>query len=315
MSLHDRVTGNLNMVRTIVIVASGGWGLFWIPLRALYEQGVNPVWATVLFHVLPLILLSPFAIWRWRHLIRGNRKGITLGFFLGLAIAFYATAFQFSGVVRVSLLYYLLPVWATILARFMLNEPITKARLIAIVFGFSGMLAILGIGEGFPWPENIGDWMALAGGFIWAFGSVLTKDDDPSKPFEITFWFFAFTTAASLLLLLLPGIGDTTLPDMETVLAVLPWMIPVSIALTIPVILAVIWGTGHLSPGHIGVLFLTEISVAAIAAAILTDEPFGLREMLGVLLITAACLCEAVEQSFSGRKKNSPELVSETKNS
>ncbi len=302
MSLLVRVSGNLNLVRTIVIAASGGWGLFWIPLRELHGHGVNPVWATVLYYALPLVLLLPFAIWRWRRLLLGSRKHFSIGFFFGLAAAFYATAFLFSGVVKVSLLYYLLPVWATILARLMLNDPITKARLLAIVFGFSGMLAILGIGEGFPWPENIGDWMALTGGFIWAFGSVLTKGDETTSAFEITFCFFLFTPIASLFLLLLPGVGETAMPEMETVTAALPWMIPVSFALTIPVIFFTMWGTGILSPGHIGVLYLTEISVAAIAAALLTDEPFGLREMLGVLLITTACLCEAVEQSFGKGK-------------
>ncbi len=39
---------------------------------------------------------------------------------------------------------------------------------------------------------------------------------------------------------------------------------------------------------------MTEISVGAISAALLTNEPFGFREILGVILITAAGLTEVV---------------------
>jgi len=39
---------------------------------------------------------------------------------------------------------------------------------------------------------------------------------------------------------------------------------------------------------------MTEVSVGAISAALLTNEPFELREILGVGLITAAGLTEVV---------------------
>ena len=39
---------------------------------------------------------------------------------------------------------------------------------------------------------------------------------------------------------------------------------------------------------------MTEVSVGAISAALLTNEPFGVREILGVGLITAAGLTEVV---------------------
>ena len=53
-------------------------------------------------------------------------------------------------------------------------------------------------------------------------------------------------------------------------------------------------GTPKLNPGTSGILFMTEVSVGTISAALLTNEPFGPREILGVGLITAAGLTEAV---------------------
>ena len=42
---------------------------------------------------------------------------------------------------------------------------------------------------------------------------------------------------------------------------------------------------------------MTEISVGAGSAALLTDEPFGTREILGIVLISTAGLLEAVVPS------------------
>ena len=41
-----------------------------------------------------------------------------------------------------------------------------------------------------------------------------------------------------------------------------------------------------------GILFMVEIGVGTITASILTDEPFGWQEILGVLMITTAALVE-----------------------
>jgi len=44
----------------------------------------------------------------------------------------------------------------------------------------------------------------------------------------------------------------------------------------------------------VGLLFMTEISVGALTAAIWAGEPFGIREIVGVVLITAAGATESI---------------------
>jgi drug/metabolite transporter (DMT)-like permease len=61
-----------------------------------------------------------------------------------------------------------------------------------------------------------------------------------------------------------------------------------------PIYFIAAWGTPKLNPGTSGILYMTEISVGAISATLLTNEPFGMREILGVGLITAAGLTEFV---------------------
>lgn len=303
LSYFLRISNNSKYVSGAMLIAAGMWGLFWIPLRALGESGFSAVWSTAIFYILPFLMLTPIALYRWKSIVRGGRNLILIGFFLGLSMAFYSYAYFFTDVVRVLLLYYLLPVWGTILARIFLGEPITRPRIITIALGFTGMLVVFGIGDGIPWPRNLGDWMALAAGIIWAVGSLLTKVDTTSNAFDITYCFFLSAVIVTLASLFLPQLGAHSMPSLAQVLEVLPWMAVVSVVLIIPVCLAVIWGAGILSPGRLGVLFMSEISVGIVGAAVLTNEIFGVRELIGVVFITAAGLYEGFLQSDRPKKQ------------
>jgi drug/metabolite transporter (DMT)-like permease len=58
----------------------------------------------------------------------------------------------------------------------------------------------------------------------------------------------------------------------------------------------ILWGAGRLDPGRVAVLLLLEVLASAISAALLTDEPFGLHELIGCILILAAGLVEGLDQ-------------------
>jgi drug/metabolite transporter (DMT)-like permease len=72
----------------------------------------------------------------------------------------------------------------------------------------------------------------------------------------------------------------------------MPWFLVVAMILVIPAAWAVIWGAPHLNPGVVGLLFMIEVSVGTVTAAIWAGEPFGWREFTAVVLITIAGLSE-----------------------
>jgi drug/metabolite transporter (DMT)-like permease len=78
-------------------------------------------------------------------------------------------------------------------------------------------------------------------------------------------------------------------------------MIPLAIILVIPAGFAVIYGPTQLNPDIAGILFMVEIGVGTITASIMTDEAFGLRELLGVLMITSAALIEPLRDLIQHR--------------
>ncbi len=277
-----------------VALAAALWGLYWLPLRAMDAQGITGAWATLAFYLGPAILCAPLAVLRWRRLLAGGRGLFLTAFVTALALVFYANALIFTEVVRAVLLVYLTPVWSTLFARAFLGEPITRLRLVSIALGIAGLLVILGVDKGFPLPSNLGDWLALAAGILWGLAAVRLRLDPGNEAEEITFLYFVLGSALALLTCALPDGRTGAVPSTETVLAVLPWLLPVLLLIVIPSSFLAVWGTRLLSPGLVGVLFMTEISVGAGSAALLTDEPFGLREILGVVLISSAGLLEAI---------------------
>ena len=277
-----------------VALAAALWGLYWLPLRAMDEQGITGAWATLAFYLGPAILCAPIAVLRWRRLLAGGGGLWLTAFVTALALVFYANALIFTEVVRAVLLVYLTPVWSTLFARAFLGEPITRLRLVSIALGIAGLLVILGVDQGVPLPSNLGDWLALAAGVLWGLAAVRLRLDRGNEAEEITFLYFALGSVLALLTCALPDGRTGAAPSPETVLAVMPWLLPVLLLIVIPSSFLAMWGTRLLSPGLVGVLFMTEISVGAGSAALLTDEPFGLREILGVVLISSAGLLEAI---------------------
>jgi drug/metabolite transporter (DMT)-like permease len=267
------------------------WGLFWIPLRGMDSAGVTDAWATVLFYGLPLILFSPWILVNWRRIARCGWSLHFIGIATGISLAFYSNALLYTEVVRGLVLYYTTPVWSLLLARIVLGEIVTPARVLAILFGLAGMLVMFGVDLGYPWPENIGDWMALIGALGWAVAAVLLRQDDGSRSMEICSVYFLYGTIAAILLALSPMAGEIDFPDWSVVVEVLPWGIPIAI-IVIPGAYAAFWGAPHLNPGVVGLLFMTELSVGGFTAAIWANEPVGLRELTGMALITVAGLTE-----------------------
>lgn len=268
------------------------WGVFWIPLRMLDRAGIEGAWATVLFYLVPLLCLLPWMLRYWKRIRSGGIALQLIGLSSGCALALYADAMLYTEVVRGMLLYYLTPIWSMLLARIVLGEAITGARRVAIVLGLAGMLVIFGIDQGLPWPKYLGDWMGLLGGILWAVAAVLLRRDDGKQAFELTAAYFFWGSVAAIALAFSPLAGDIQFPAAAQLLALPAWFIPLVLLLVIPASYAAIWGAPHLNPGVVGLLFMTEISVGAITAAIWAGEPFGWREIIGVTLITLAGLSE-----------------------
>ena len=272
------------------LYAGAVWGLFWIPLRALEDAGINGLWITVVYFLIPTICLIPIVLSRWQHVKQGGISLQLTTMLSGGALLLYSTSIVYTDVVRAMLLFYLTPIWATILARIFLGDLITPSRVIAMVLAILGMLTIFGLGARFPIPQNIGDWLGIGSGFLWAVAMVRIRMSESHSAIELTAGFFQWSLvfSASAAFLLAPS----QIPEIKQVLPALPLLLIFMALLVLPGTYASLWGPKYLSPGIVGLLFMPEIIVGAISVALLAGEPFGIRELIGVLLIAGASMLE-----------------------
>ena len=272
------------------LYAGAVWGLFWIPLRALEDAGINGLWITVVYFLIPTICLIPIVLSRWQHVKQGGISLQLTTMLSGGALLLYSSSIVYTDVVRAMLLFYLTPIWATILARIFLGDLITPSRIIAMLMAILGMLTIFGLGARFPIPQNIGDWLGIGSGFLWAVAMVRIRMSESHSAIELTAGFFQwsliFSAGAAFLL------APSQIPKIEQVLPALPLLLIFMALLVLPGTYASLWGPKYLSPGIVGLLFMTEIIVGAISVALLAGEPFGIRELMGVLLIAGASMLE-----------------------
>ncbi|MGI9416088.1 MAG: DMT family transporter [Hyphomicrobiales bacterium] len=283
--------------------AGVAWGLFWLPLRAMDQAGIAGAWATVMIYLVPLVCAVPLLLWRWRAIAAGGWLMQMIGIVAGIALVLYADALIYTQVIKAMLLFYLTPLWSALLVRAVLGEAITPVRWGAMALGFAGMLVIFGADVGMPVPRTLGDWMGLGSGIFWAIAAVLLRIHGRAEAAVDNMLVYLFWgTAAAVVIALMPASGAHPPPDFDTAAAVLPWLVPVLMAIILPATLAIMWGTPLLNPAVVGLLFMTEISVGSATAAIWAGEPFGAREVLGIALITAAGLAESICEVITRRR-------------
>jgi len=271
------------------------WGTYWLPLRHIDGLGLPATWATFIMVGVATLALTPFQIVRWRHLRKQGWLIFGIGLMTGTAFVLYSNSYAFTTIVNVLFLFYLSPIWATIMARVVLGEPITPVRVGAILAGFAGLAVILGGDGEWPIPRNVGDWMTLAAGVIWSSATVALRRHRTMGAFENTYFFFlggTFGAAAMPFLLIDDPIG--ALPPLAAFGPYLPWLLGLSLLWWIPSQIMLLWGVPRVSPGRVGILLMAEALFGSITAAWLSNEPFGLREIAGGCLILGAAIVDTL---------------------
>ena len=276
----------------LLVLAAAAWGLFWIPLRALEATGFPPGATVAAQFVLPALILAPFAIVL---ALRGRATGLAqwhTGLFTGGAFALYADSLLLTEVARALILFYVSPAWSTLFEIWFMKKRLTVARTVAMALGFAGLYVLLGGDGALPLPRNTGDWLAIASGILWAYGSTRVRIFQDVGYFENLLSFFLFGACVPLVLMLFPSAGLGPLPTGGELVRVLPWMVLIAVAFLLPVVFVQLYACKWLDPAKVGILLQAEVVFGVASAAILTSEPFGWREAAGFVLVMSSALTE-----------------------
>ena len=75
------------------------------------------------------------------------------------------------------------------------------------------------------------------------------------------------------------------MPNLDAFISMSGFLILISVFYFIPTGIVILWAPSKLGAGLCSILFLTEIVVGVTSSSILTDEPFGWREIVGSSMI------------------------------
>jgi drug/metabolite transporter (DMT)-like permease len=293
------------LICAVLAVAAGSWGFYWLPQRMLLDAGLTGGWGTVAQYVIALAVLGPVAFWR---LARGQPIGLrhwACGLLLGSGVILYANSFLVTDVVRALVFFYLTPIWATLIEAVFLGRKPGWSRAASIVLALSGAWIAIGLDIGLPVPVRLGDWFGLIGGMLVAAGAARTEVEEPEGVFPLLFMVIVFALAATLWQypLLAGSIGP--MPSLDVAVANLPFLLGLTLLFVLPTTAIIMWSPPKVGTGVFGILLMGELVVGVISAGLLTDEPFGWREVTGASLIVLAGIVEAMSN-------RTPAGVSET---
>ena len=284
---------------SVAVAASGAlWGLWWIPLRRLESHGLAGNWANIALYAAAVLVLLPFLALRPRPSPRDLRRLLVIGLLSGLGFALWNNALIYGAVVRVTLLFYISPVWATLFGILFLRDYVGPLRLLSILLGLAGASMVLKFEGILPVPHDFAEWSALASGVSFALMAVYVRKSHDVGTLEKTFvnQLFALPFAGGFLLLFPapPPIATAVWAGLPLILLSCVWLVPI--------MFVIFWGAARLDPGRVSILLLFEVLASATSAALLTNEPFGWREATGCILILGAGMIEGLDQ-LRGRRR------------
>lgn len=274
-----------------LFLAAASWGLYWYPLREMEAIGIHGAWSVSYFNLFPALLLLPYVVLNRQDQFRHKRKVLLIAAMTGVGLGFYATSLVLSSVIRATMIFYLTPVWSTIIGALWLSEKLTAARLVAIFCGLVGLWLLLSRTEGSSVPLNIGDLFALVSGMLWGLGAACMKRW-PEAP-------IVAASAAQFLIAVLVclAMGAWMFPDPAPTVAMLRQAFPLSFLASslvlLPSIFIIFWASRLVFPGRGGILMMSEVMVSILSASILLpEETLSPVQWAGGIIVLVACLIE-----------------------
>jgi drug/metabolite transporter (DMT)-like permease len=264
------------------------WGVSWWPFRQLEALGLHPLWTTAIIYTLcalALLALRPQAL---GEVLRTPALWLVLAA-AGVTNATFNWAVTAGDVVRVVLLFYLMPAWALLLARLLLGEALTALALLRVLLALAGAAIVLWPQGAAAWPvpQGVADWLALLGGFSFALNNVmLRREAQRSAAARALAMFAGGALVAGALAVVLSVAGTAPWPPAPGG----AWMLG-AVALGLLFLfsnLALQHGASRLPASATAVVMVSEVLFASVSAVLLGAGVVTAPLLLGAALILLA---------------------------
>lgn len=274
----------------VLLGASVMWGLSWLPLKQINGMGIDGIVLTMGAYGSLAILLTPLLMLQfaqWRGHIRAMVMITLLGGGANLAFTY---ALINGEVIRVMVLFYLLPVWGVLGGKFFLREQVDLWRWLGAALAVTGAFVVLGGFDALAGTPSWIDLIALLSGLLFAMNNLVFRAAAAVPVVsKITVMFYGCFAMAGLLI----AFGLEQLPldaEPEAWLALLAyallWLLGANLGSQ--------WGVSHMEAGRSSIIIILELITAVVSATLIAGERMSSMEMIGGVLILAAALIEAL---------------------
>jgi drug/metabolite transporter (DMT)-like permease len=215
----------------------------------------------------------------------------------GLTNVAFNWAVTVGDVVRVVLLFYLMPAWSVLLAWRVLGDRPTGAALLRLVLAFAGVALVLvpadASAQRLLSHLSGADLLALAGGFCFALTNVTLRrlHQLPSETRMLAMFGGGalMATASACAGMALGGVPPLPAPAVG-------W-VGVALALAVAFLMgnfALQYGATRLAAGTTALIMLSEVVFASVSSVLLTATALDARTVMGGALILSAALLAAL---------------------
>lgn len=266
------------------------WGLSWLPLKALNKLGFESITLNLISFSLLSVLLLPFLIRQYSLWQRYKPTMLLIALLGGAANLSFIYALIVGDVVRVMVLFYLLPVWGVLGGRIFLHETIDRWRWLGVVLAIGGAFIVLGAFEALKQPPAWIDIIALAAGFFLAMLILVFRAVQAVPVVSKISAMFIGTVVMSALILL---VTKQSVAGGETVGS---WLALIAYAVFWSLIanLGSQWAVTQIEVGRSSIIIIMELVAAVVSASWIRGEMLTPYEIVGGIFIFSAALIEAL---------------------
>ena len=279
------------------------WGVSWWPFRQLADVGLHPLWLTGFIYTaaaVGLLIARPAAL---PELLRTPALW-ALVLASGATNACFNWAVSIGDVVRVVLLFYLMPLWTVVLSRWLLGERISARGAFRVALSLAGAMVVLWPVGGAvvavvvlpdALPRWLPDALGLLGGLAFALNNVMLRREARRSPSARALAMFAGGAVVAMGLAALLTQASLALPPPPpawgwglAALAMAVWFLASNLALQ--------YGAARLPANTTSVIMISEVFFASASALAMGAGTLGWREGLGALMILGGALLASVQK-------------------
>lgn len=286
-TMNNGASINTRFAVLVLLLSSAGWGLTWLPIKALSNMGLDGMHLVFIAFFSGALLSFPWLYSQRRHWRQKIALMLMIGLAGGIANAAFQTAIYHGDVIRVMILFYMLPIWSVIGGRVFLGEEVDAVRIFAVLLSLSGAFVILDIAHTSWAGVSRIDLLAIGSGIGLAATNILFRyTQDIPVMSKVSAMFIGCTVLIGISLMVFTT--ATVLPGSNAVL----WAVAYGALWLTLITTGTQWAVTQMDAGRSAVIIVIELVVAVASTALIVTGELTAFEIFGGLMVLSAALLE-----------------------